>query len=98
MAVKIQTAVDILDQMSESAEGEQEQALSLAISTLEDLRDRQEAEIEEAVQMVRAVLDGDESRDRAATWQFLRGKLALSRVVLDEVERRLGLAGTVAAR
>jgi hypothetical protein len=43
--------------------------------------------------MLRTVLEGAEGRDRATTWRFLRGKLALPRDVIDEVERRLGLAG-----
>jgi len=42
--------------------------------------------------MLGMLLDGAEGRDRATTWRFLRGILTLPGDVLDEVERRLGLA------
>ena len=91
--MKMDTAIEILAEMHEAADGPRGEALALAIAMLEDARDRHEAEVNEAERMLHAVLDGAEGRDRAATWRFLRGKLTLPRDVIDEVERRLGLAG-----
>ena len=91
--MKNDTAIEILAEMHAAADGPRGEALELAIATLEDLRDCREAEIDEAERMLRAVLDSAEDRDRATTWRFLRGKLTLPRDVIDEVERRLGLAG-----
>ena len=48
--------------------------------------------------MLGALLDGAEGRDRATMWRFLRDKLTLPGDVLDEVERRLGLADEEGAR
>jgi len=91
--MKIDTAIEILAEMHDAADGRHADALGLAIATLEDARDRHEAEVDEAERMLRTVLEGAEGRDRATTWRFLRGKLTLPRDVIDEVERRLGLAG-----
>ena len=96
--MKIHTAIEILAEMHDGADGQRADALALAIATLEDARDRHEAEVDEAERMLRTVLDGAEGRDRATTWRFLRGKLTLPRDVVDEVERRLGLAGEGGAR
>ena len=90
--MKIRTAIEILAEMHDDAEGARAEALALALTTLEDARDRHEAQVDEAERMLRAVLDGAEGRDRATTWRFLRTKLSLPRDVIDEVERRLGLA------
>ena len=91
--MKIDTAIEILAEMHDAADGARADALALAIATLEDARDRHEAEVDEAEGMLRTVLDGAEGRDRATTWRFLRSKLTLPLDVVDEVERRLGLAG-----
>ena len=90
--MKIHTAIEILAELHGGTDGPRAEALALAIATLEDARDRHEAEVDEAERMLRTVLDGAEGRDRATTWRFLRGKMTLARDVLDEVERRLGLA------
>lgn len=90
--MKIRTAIEILAEMHDDAEGARAEALALALTTLEDARDRHEAEVDEAERMLRTVLDGAEVRDRATTWRFLRSKLSLPRDVIDEVEQRLGLA------
>ena len=91
--MKINTAIEILAEIHDAADGLRGDALALAIAMLEDAHDRLETEVDEAERMLRAVLDGAEGRDRTATWRFLRGKLTLPRDVIDEVERRLGLAG-----
>ena len=91
--MKIDTAIEILAEMHDAADGARAEALALALTTLEDARDRHEAEVDEAERMLRTVLDGAEGRDRATTWRFLRSKLTLPLDVVDEVERRLGLAG-----
>ncbi len=88
----LDTAIEILVEMRTAAGGLQAKALALAISALEDARDRREAEIDKAEGMLRHLLDGSEGRDREATWRYLRGKLTLPEDILDEVERRLGLA------
>ena len=90
--MKMDTAIEILAEMHEAADGPRGEALALAIAMLEDARDRHEAEVDEAERMLHAVLDGAEGRDRTTTWRFLRGKLTLPRDIIDEVERRLGLA------
>ena len=96
--MKINTAIEILAEIHEAADGLRGDALALAIAMLEDAHDRLETEVDEAERMLRAVLDGAEGRDRTTTWRFLRGKLTLPRDVIDEVERRLGLAGEGSTR
>ncbi len=91
--MKLDAAIEILAEMHAAADGPPADALALAIATIEDVRDRHAAEVDEAERMLRTVLDGAEGRDRATTWRFLRDKLTLPRDVVDEVERRLGLAG-----
>ena len=96
--MKIDDAIEILTTMRETAAGQQAAALALAIGTLEDALARHEAQVAEAEEMLGMLLDGAEGRDRATTWRFLRDKLTLPGDVLDEVERRLGLADEEGAR
>jgi len=96
--MKIDDAIEILTTMREAAAGQQAAALALAIGALEDALARHEAQIAEAEEMLGMLLDGAEGRDRATTWRFLRDKLTLPGDVLDEVERRLGLADEEGAR
>ncbi|HHQ41281.1 MAG TPA: hypothetical protein ENK20_03195 [Chromatiales bacterium] len=96
--MKIDDAIEILTTMRETAAGQQAAALALAIGALEDALARHEAQVAEAEEMLGMLLDGAEGRDRATTWRFLRDKLTLPGDVLDEVERRLGLADEEGAR
>ena len=96
--MKIDDAIEILTTMRETAAGSQAAALALAIGALEDALARHEAQVAEAEEMLGMLLDGAEGRDRATTWRFLRDKLTLPGDVLDEVERRLGLADEEGAR
>jgi hypothetical protein len=92
------TAIEILAEMHGAAECPLADALALALATLEDARDRHEPKVDEVGRMLRAVLDGASRRDHATTWHFRCLKLTLTRDVIDEVERRLGLAGDGVAR
>lgn len=96
--MKIDDAIQVLTTMREAASGQQAAALALAIGALEDALARHEAQVAEAEEMLGMLLDGAEGRDRATTWRFLRDKLPLLGDVLDEVERRLGLADEEGAR
>ena len=91
--MKPDVAIEILVEIQAAADGLQAEALVLAISAMKDARDRRESDIAKAEHMLRYLLDGSEGRERAASWRYLRGKLTLSRDILDEVEQRLGLAG-----
>jgi len=96
--MKIDDAIEILTTLRETATGPQTAALALAIGALEDAAAHHEAQVAEAEEMLGALLDGAEGRDRATMWRFLRDKLTLPGDVLDEVERRLGLADEEGAR
>ncbi len=91
--MKLDTAIEILVEIRAAAGGRQAEALALAIAAMEDARDRREAEIDKAGRIVRYLLGGAEGSERSTTWRYLRNSLKLPQDVLDEVERRLGLAG-----
>ena len=91
MNEKIDDAIDTLTALRDE-HPDRAEALALAIEALRAERDRFEAQVTEAEQMLGVLLGGANAPDRTTTWRFLRDKLTLPANVLDEVERRLGLA------
>lgn len=91
MNEKLDDAIDTLTALRDE-HPDRAETLGIAIEALRAERERFEAQVTEAEQMLGMLLGGADAQDRDSTWRFLRDKLTLPGEVLDEVERRLGLA------
>lgn len=90
--MKLEIAIDILEDLLDRLEGEESQALQLAIESLTDATIEREEEIEKAVKMIKEI-GGWPDKNIRSIWNFIRSKMRLSEDYKQEIERRLELDG-----
>lgn len=88
--MKLYEAIEVLEQMRESAEGERAAALAVALEVLAERSMRVQAAADNYCEMLDQVFPPSDNADRLEAWSRLRPMFRLSPEVLDEVERRIG--------